>query len=114
MDLDAAQKARAIAQALPVATPRVAELPPRQVVARRIARFLRFMRGHIVPAAMLIDYVYSGRPSHQPRHPRQSIAITMCRLRRAGYPIMAVRTRDAFVWDERLFAELRIKKRRGP
>ena len=78
--------------------PRVADIPPRQVVARRIAQFLRFMRGRVVSTEMLIDYVYGDRPEGPPKHPVQVINITIQRLRGHGYPVGGVSR--GFVWDE--------------
>ena len=68
-------------------TPRVADIPARQVVARRIARFPRFMRGRVVSANMLIDYVYGDRPEGPPKHPVQVISIVLRSLRSRGYPV---------------------------
>ena len=78
--------------------PRVADISPRQVVARRIARFLRFMRGRVVSADMLIDYVYGDRPKGPPKHPVQVISITLRSLRDRGYPVGGVSR--GFAWDE--------------
>ena len=78
--------------------PRVADIPAGQVVARRIAGFLRFMRGRVVSADMLIDYVYGERPQGPPKHPVQVISITLRSLRDRGYPVGGVGR--GFVWDE--------------
>src|SRR5258708_1847906 len=81
--------------------PRVADIPPGHVVARRIAQFLRFMRGRVVPAEMLVEY---DRPNGPPKHPVQVINITIQRLRDRGHPVGGVRGRG-FVWDkERTFS----------
>jgi hypothetical protein len=89
-------------------TPRVADIPVRQVVARRIARFLRFMRGRVVPAYMLVEYVYGDRPHGPPEYPLQSIYGIVWRLHREGYPVGNLRSRGAFIWDEeRVFVRRR-------
>jgi hypothetical protein len=81
------------------------------VVTRRIARFLRFMRGRVVSADMLVDYVYGDRPEGPPKHAVQVISITVRWLRRRGYPVGRV-TRG-FVWDEkRTFRALGGSRRR--
>jgi hypothetical protein len=82
-----------------VGPPRIADIPARQVVARRVARFLRFMRGRVVPAAMLVEYVYGNRGKRSPRHPVRIIGIVARSLCRRGYPIRGVR--GGFIWDER-------------
>ena len=79
-------------------SPRVADIPGGQCVARRIAGFLRFMRGRVVSADMLIDYVYGDRPKGPPKHPVQVISITLRSLRARGYPVGGVSR--GFVWDE--------------
>ena len=90
-------------------TPRVADIPPRQVVARRIARFLRFMRGRVVSANMLIDYVYGDRPEGPPKHPVQVISIVLRSLRGRGYPVGGVSR--GFVWDEERTFSVRGRRR---
>jgi hypothetical protein len=88
-------------------TPRVADIPTSQVIARRIAGFLRFMRGQIVATDMLIEYVYGDRPNGPPKYPVQLISMTIRSLRARGYPVGGV-TRS-FVWDE----ERTFRQRRG-
>jgi hypothetical protein len=84
--------------------PRVADIPARQVVARRIARFLRFMRGRVVSTEMLVEYVYGGRPKGPPKNPTQVISNILRGLRSRGYPVGGVYR--GFVWDEeRTFRE---------
>jgi hypothetical protein len=68
------------------------------VIARRVARFLRFMRGRVVSADMLVDYVYGDRLKGPPKNPVQVISIILRSLRARGYPVGGV-TRG-FVWDE--------------
>src|SRR5260221_4289117 len=92
---------------------RVVDIPSRQAVARRIARFLRFMRGRAVPADMLIEYVYGDRPNGPPTYPLESIHGIVGRLNREGYPVGAVRRRGAFIWDEeRVFAKQHMRRPR--
>ena len=91
-------------------TPRVADIPSGQVVARRIAAFLRFMRGRVVSTDMLIDYVYGDRPKGPPKNPVQVICITLRSLRDRGYPVGGVGR--GFVWDEqRTFRDRRRSNR---
>jgi hypothetical protein len=81
------------------------------VVALRIARFLRFMRGRVVSADMLVDYVYGDRPKGPPKHPVQVFSIVLRSLRARGYPVGGVSR--GFVWDEeRAFAPHRGGRRR--
>ena len=92
-------------------TPRIADIPAGQVVARRIARFLRFMRGRVVSADMLVDYVYGDRPKGPPKHPVQVISMTLWSLRGRGYPVGVVSR--GFFWDEdRRLTHSRGKQRR--
>jgi hypothetical protein len=91
--------------------PRVADLPARQVVARRIAGFLRFMRGRVVSADMLIDYVYGDRAMGPPKHPVQVISMTLRSLRARGYPVGGLNR--GFVWDEERTFSARRKRRLG-
>src|SRR5580765_2924360 len=88
-------------------TPRVADIPRGHVVARRIAEFLRFMRGRVVPTDMLIDYVYGDRREGPPKHPLQVISITLHRLRGRGYPVGGVGR--GFVWDEQRLFRRRVR-----
>ena len=92
--------------------PRVADIPANQVVARRIAGFLRFMRGRVVSAEMLIDYVYGDRPKGPPKHPVQVISITLRSLRLRGYPVGGVGR--GYVWDEGRTFRHRHGRRRKP
>jgi hypothetical protein len=78
--------------------PRVADLPARQVIARRMAAFLRFMRGRVVATDMLVEYVYGDRPKGPPKNPTVVISITLRSLRARGYPVGGVGR--GFVWDE--------------
>src|SRR5262245_26799390 len=78
-------------------TPRVADIPVSQVIARRIAGFLRFMRGRVVATDVLVEYVYGDRPN-PPKHPVQVISTTLRLLRARGYPVGGVSR--GFVWDE--------------
>jgi hypothetical protein len=80
--------------------PRVADIPAAQKVARRIARFLRFMRGRVVSPDMLVEYVYGDRPNGPPKHPVLMIDMTLRSLRARGYPVGGVGR--GFVWDEGL------------
>ena len=90
--------------------PRVADIPTRQVVARRIAQFLRFMRGRVVSTDMLVDYVYGDRPKGPPKHPVQIISLTLRSLRERGYPVGGVSR--GFVWDEDRTFSARAKRHR--
>jgi hypothetical protein len=102
---------RPFAESLPMVTRRVADIPSSQAVARRIARFLRFMRGRAVPVSMLVDYVYGDRPNGPPKHPVQSIYAIVWRLHGEGFPVGSVRKRGAFIWDEeRVFAKRRRRR----
>jgi hypothetical protein len=84
--------------------PRIADIPARQVVARRIARFLRFMRGRVVSTDMLVEYVYGGRLKGPPKNPTQVISKIVRALRARGYPVGGVHR--GFAWDEeRAFRE---------
>jgi hypothetical protein len=69
------------------------------VVTRRIAQFLRFMRGQVVSADMLVDYVYGDRSKGPPKHAVQILSMTVRWLRGRGYPVGKI-TRG-FVWDEK-------------
>jgi hypothetical protein len=80
--------------------PRVADIPPAQRVARRIAGFLRFMRGRVVSSDMLVEYVYGDRPNGPPKHPVLMINMTLQSLRARGYPVGGVGR--GFIWDEGL------------
>jgi hypothetical protein len=90
--------------------PRVSELPFRQVVARRIAGFLRFMRGRVVSPEMLVEYVYGDRPKRPPKHPLTVISITLRLLQARGYPVCGVGR--GFAWDEDRTARLRRQRAR--
>jgi hypothetical protein len=68
-------------------TPRVADIPASQGVARRVAGFLRFMRGRVVSPDMLVEYVYGDRPNGPPKHAVLVIAMTVRSLRARGYPV---------------------------
>jgi hypothetical protein len=78
--------------------PRVADIPARHVVTRRLARFLRFMRGQIVSTEMLVEYVYGDRPKGPPKNPSQVFSNSARWLRARGYPVGG--THRGFVWDE--------------
>jgi hypothetical protein len=80
--------------------PRVADIPPAQKVARRIALFLRFMRGRVVSSDMLVEYVYGDRPNGPPKHPVLMINMSLRSLRARGYPVGGVGR--GYAWDEGL------------
>jgi hypothetical protein len=56
------------------------------------------MRGRVVSAEMLIDYVYGDRLKGPPKYPVQVISMTLRSLRARGYPVGGVKR--GFVWDE--------------
>jgi hypothetical protein len=78
--------------------PRIADIPAAQKVARRIAGFLRFMRGRVVSSDMLVEYVYGDRPNGPPKHPVLVINMTLRSLRARGYPVGGVGR--GFAWHE--------------
>ena len=91
-------------------TPRVADIPASQVIARRLAGFLRFMRGRVVATDMLVEYVYGDRPKGPPKYPVQVISIILRSLRARGYPVGGAGR--GYVWDEeRTFSRHRRRRR---
>jgi hypothetical protein len=83
------------------------------VVARRIALFLRFMRGRVVSTDMLVEYVYGDRLKGPPRNPVQVFSATVRSLRVRGCPVVG--DYRGFVWDEeRRFRQRRESSRSQP